>query len=132
MIDLVDDDALIDTALAKADQVMANAPFGVTLTKEGMWTALEIPGMQAAIDLENRQQIMATATADHREAIAAFVDRSQGWGVAAGFGVLLAIVGIIVVAWPGPTIAILMVLVGLDAILFGISMIAQGLALRRA
>ena len=65
-------------------------------------------------------------------AIAAFVDRSDGWGVAAGFGVLLAIVGIIVVAWPGPTIAILMVLVGLDAILFGISMIAQGLALRRA
>ena len=75
VIDLVDDDALIDTALAKADQVMANAPFGVTLTKEGMWTALEIPGMQAAIDLENRQQIMATATADHREAIAAFVER---------------------------------------------------------
>ena len=65
-------------------------------------------------------------------AIAAFVDRSQGWGVAAGFGVLLAIVGIVVVAWPGPTIAILMVLVGLDAILFGISMIAQGMALRRA
>ena len=25
-----------------------------------MWTALEIPGMQAAIDLENRQQIMAS------------------------------------------------------------------------
>ena len=65
-------------------------------------------------------------------AIAAFVDRSHGWGVAAGFGVLLAIVGIVVVAWPGPTIAILMVLVGLDAILFGISMIAQGMALRRA
>ena len=65
-------------------------------------------------------------------AIAAFVDRSQGWGVAAGFGALLAVVGIIVVAWPGPTIAILMVLVGLDAILFGISMLVQGLALRRA
>ena len=65
-------------------------------------------------------------------AIAAFVDRSQGWGVAAGFGVLLAIVGIVVVAWPGPTIAILMVLVGLDAILFGVSTLVQGLALRKA
>ena len=40
---------------------MSNTPFGVALTKEAMWTALEIPGMQAAIDLENRQQIMAIA-----------------------------------------------------------------------
>jgi len=65
-------------------------------------------------------------------ALAAFIDRGEGWGIAAGFGVLLALVGIIVVAWPGPTIAILMILVGLDAILFGASMIAQGLALRKA
>ena len=54
---------------------MSNTPFGVALTKEGMWTALEIPGMQAAIDLENRQQIMASATADHREAMRAFLEK---------------------------------------------------------
>lgn len=65
-------------------------------------------------------------------AIAALIDRGEGWGIAAGFGVLLALVGIIVAAWPGPTIAILMILVGIDAILFGASLIAQGLALRRA
>jgi enoyl-CoA hydratase len=75
VVDLVDDDALLATAVAKAEQVMANSPFGVALTKEGMWSALEIPGMQAAIDLENRQQIMASATADHREAMAAFLER---------------------------------------------------------
>ena len=46
---------------------MLNTPFGVALTKEGMWSALEIPGMQAAIDLENRQQIMASFSEDdHR------------------------------------------------------------------
>jgi enoyl-CoA hydratase len=75
VVDLLDDDALLDAAYAKADQIMQNAPFGVSLTKEGMWSALEIPGMQAAIDLENRQQIMATATADHREAMAASRER---------------------------------------------------------
>ena len=75
VVELHDDDALLGAALAKADQVLANAPFGVALTKEGMWTALEIPGMQAAIDLENRQQIMASATRDHREAMTAFVER---------------------------------------------------------
>jgi uncharacterized membrane protein HdeD (DUF308 family) len=65
-------------------------------------------------------------------AIAALVDRGEGWGIAAGFGVLLALVGTVVIAWPGPTIAILMILVGIDAILFGASLIAQGLALRKA
>ena len=43
---------------------MLNTPFGVALTKEGMWSALEIPGQQAAIDLENRQQIMASFSED--------------------------------------------------------------------
>jgi enoyl-CoA hydratase len=75
VVELVDDDALLDTALVKAHQVMLNAPFGVALTKEGMWSALEIPGLQAAIDLENRQQIMASATADHHEAMQAFLHR---------------------------------------------------------
>ena len=73
--DVVADDALLATAFAKADEIMLNTPFGVALTKEGMWSALEIPGMQAAIDLENRQQIMASATADHREAMQAFLER---------------------------------------------------------
>lgn len=75
VVDLHEPDSLLDAAYAKADEIMANAPFGVALTKEGMWTALEIPGMQAAIDLENRQQVMALQTADHREAMQAFIDR---------------------------------------------------------
>ncbi len=75
VVDVVDDDALLDTALAKAEEIMRNTPFGVALTKEGMWSSLEIPGMQQAIDLENRQQIMASATADHREAMQAFLEK---------------------------------------------------------
>lgn len=75
VVELHDDDALLDAAYAKAEMIMTNSPFGIALTKEGMWAALEIPGMQAAIDLENRQQIMASATADHREAMTAFVER---------------------------------------------------------
>jgi len=72
---VVADEALLDTVYAKADEIMRNTPFGVALTKEGMWSALEIPGLQAAIDLENRQQLMATATADHREAMQAFLEK---------------------------------------------------------
>jgi enoyl-CoA hydratase len=66
--DVVPDTALEDAVLAKAAEIMLNSPIGVALTKEGMWSALEIPGLQAAIDLENRQQIMASFSDDAAEA----------------------------------------------------------------
>jgi enoyl-CoA hydratase len=75
VVDLVDGHARLDCALTKAHEIMRNSPFGVALTKEGMWSALEIPAMQNAIDLENRQQIVASATSDHREAMSAFLER---------------------------------------------------------
>jgi enoyl-CoA hydratase len=75
VVEGVDNDALLELAYLKAQQIMLNTPFGVALTKEGMWSALEIPGMQAAIDLENRQQIMASNTADFREATRAFLEK---------------------------------------------------------
>lgn len=67
VVESVPDDILLDTAFAKASEIMLNTPIGVALTKEGMWSALEIPGLQAAIDLENRQQIMASYSDDVRE-----------------------------------------------------------------
>ena len=48
---------------------------GVALTKEAMWSALEIPGLQAAIDVENRQQVLLTTVPDHLEAMQAFVEK---------------------------------------------------------
>jgi uncharacterized membrane protein HdeD (DUF308 family) len=65
-------------------------------------------------------------------AVAALVDRGEGWGVAFGFSIVLVIVGAVFIAWPGPTIAIMMALVGIAAIVFGIGSVAQGLALRKA
>lgn len=64
-------------------------------------------------------------------AVGAFMERAESWATAAAFGGALALIGIIVMLWPGPTIAILMVLVGLSAIVFGASAIVQGLALRK-
>ena len=75
VIDVVPDDSLLDVAYAKAAEIMLNSPIGVALTKEGMWSALEIPGLQAAIDLENRQQIMASFSSDAAEARAARAEK---------------------------------------------------------
>ncbi len=65
-------------------------------------------------------------------AMAAIASHGEGYGVVVGFGVILAVVGVVFIAWPGPTVTLLMVLVGLSAVLFGISAIVQGLALRKA
>ena len=73
--DVVPDDDLLSVAYAKAAEIMTNTPLGVALTKEGMWTALELPGLQAAIDMENRQQIMASFSDDAREARAARAEK---------------------------------------------------------
>jgi uncharacterized membrane protein HdeD (DUF308 family) len=64
--------------------------------------------------------------------VAAIAARGEGYGAVVGFGVVIAIVGLIFIIWPGPTVTILMVLVGLAALLFGIGAIVQALSLRRA
>ncbi len=73
--DVVDGEDLMDRALEAAGQIAALAPWGVRLTKQGMWAALEIASEQAAIEYEDRQQIMATFGAAPPEAVAAFFEK---------------------------------------------------------
>ncbi len=73
--DVLDADALSERALAAAEQIASLAPWGVRLTKRGMWSALEIPSEHAAIEYEDRQQIMATFGNAVPEAIGAFLDK---------------------------------------------------------
>lgn len=75
VIESVPDAALLERAYEKAAEIMQNSPIGVALTKEGMWSALEIPGLQAAIDMENRQQIMATFSDDAQETLRARAEK---------------------------------------------------------
>jgi uncharacterized membrane protein HdeD (DUF308 family) len=65
-------------------------------------------------------------------AVAAIAARGEGYGAVVGFGSVVAVIGLVFIIWPGPTVAILMVLVGLAALLFGIGAIIQALSLRRA
>jgi len=69
---VVPDDALIEAALETARLIAANSPFGVWMTKEVMWSNLETPSQMAAIDLENRTQILSSFTEDVGEAVGAF------------------------------------------------------------
>lgn len=72
---LVPEGQAVAAALEIADAIVANSPFGVWMTKEVMWSQLEVPSLQAGLDLENRTQILTTFSADQEEAARAFVDR---------------------------------------------------------
>src|SRR5204862_4508575 len=73
--DVVAADALLDRALEAAEQIAAWAPWGIRLTKQGMWSALEIPSERVAIEYEDRQQIMATHGVAPPEAVSAFLEK---------------------------------------------------------
>ncbi|MGY1883787.1 MULTISPECIES: enoyl-CoA hydratase/isomerase family protein [unclassified Blastococcus] len=75
VVDVVADDQLVDRALATAQEILRNPPASVELTKQGMWIALETASFAAAIEFENRQQVITALTADAREATAAFVEK---------------------------------------------------------
>ncbi|WP_235739085.1 hypothetical protein [Nocardioides alcanivorans] len=47
----------------------------MTLTKQGMWMALEMPNLKTAIEFENRQQVIAALTEDQPEAMRAFLEK---------------------------------------------------------
>ncbi len=72
--DVVEDDALLPRAVEAAGQIASLAPWGVRLTKQGMWTALELPEREA-VEYEDRQQIMATFGIALPEAVGAFLEK---------------------------------------------------------
>jgi enoyl-CoA hydratase len=72
---VVPDDKLLEAALETAGLIAANAPWGVRMTKEVMWSQLEVGSLQAGIDLENRTQVLSSMTGDMREAMTAFLEK---------------------------------------------------------
>jgi enoyl-CoA hydratase/carnithine racemase len=72
---VVPDDDLLGAALETAGLIAANSPWGVRMTKEVMWSQLEVGSLEAGIDLENRTQVLSSMTGDMREAVAAFLEK---------------------------------------------------------
>jgi enoyl-CoA hydratase len=73
--EVVAGEGLLDRCLAEAKLVMQNSPYGIWMTKEGMWAALEVSGLEAAIAMENRTQVMSIGTGDFLEATASFFEK---------------------------------------------------------
>lgn len=72
---VVADDQLVPDAVALAERMCAFSPFGLALTKDTIWASLEVGSLGAAVDLENRTQLLAGHTGNLTEASAAFREK---------------------------------------------------------
>lgn len=69
---VVPDEALVGAALDVAEQICGWSPHGVSMTKTVLWSALETGSLEAAIDHENRNQLLVRLTTQNlQEAITA-------------------------------------------------------------
>jgi enoyl-CoA hydratase len=73
--DVVPDDELETRAQRTIDSILANSPVGGRLTKECLNMSVDAGSLEAAIAMEDRQQILCAQTADMREGISAFLGK---------------------------------------------------------
>lgn len=66
---------LLDQAVATAQQIAAHTPFGVMLTKRVLHLNVDAPSLTAALEVENRNQVLTTRTEDMSEALTAFREK---------------------------------------------------------
>lgn len=73
--DVTDDDALLERALELAEGIAAYPPFAVSMTKEVLLANLDASNIEAAILLEDRNQLLTATSSGMQSAITAFADR---------------------------------------------------------
>ena len=66
---------LLATAKDYAEEMLFASPMGLRLTKEGLNVAIDAPGLEAAIAIENRNQVLCSRTADAKEGMRAFIEK---------------------------------------------------------
>ncbi len=73
--DVVPPEDLTGRVSDTVDALLQAPPLSLSLTKQGMWLALEIPSFDAMVEVENRQQVLTSATEDAAEAMASYTGR---------------------------------------------------------
>lgn len=74
---LVPDAEMEAAAAPLIDQMLTTAPLGLRLTKECLRMSLDAPSLEAAIAMEDRNQILAATSPDFGEGIRAFFEKRR-------------------------------------------------------
>lgn len=74
---VVADEELTEAAQVYVDEMMATSPMGLRMTKEGLNMAIDAGSLEAAMAIENRNQLMCSASADFKEGLMAFIEKRK-------------------------------------------------------
>ena len=75
--EVVAPEALLETGMSLARDMLKAAPQGLRMTKESLNMEIDAPSLEAALTMEDRQQVILLDTDDHREAVAAFKEKRE-------------------------------------------------------
>ena len=74
---VVEADQLMDKGIQMAKDILRNSPIGVRLTKDCLNMSIDAPSLDAVIAMEDRQQVLISATGDMREGVSAFLEKRE-------------------------------------------------------
>ena len=79
--EVVEEAVLLDRGMALAEEMLANSPMGLRLSKQALSLNIDAPSLEHAMAIEDRQQVLLAGTADAAEAMRAFIEkRSPHYG----------------------------------------------------
>jgi enoyl-CoA hydratase/carnithine racemase len=75
--EMVPDAKLEEAALPYIDEMLSATPIGLRLTKECLNMSIDAGSLEAAIAMEDRNQILASQSGDFRERVKQFLEKRQ-------------------------------------------------------
>jgi len=73
--EVVPDDQLETAAHPYIEEMLATSPMGLRLTKEGLGIAVDASNLEAAMAIENRNQVLCAGSQDAKEGMRAFLEK---------------------------------------------------------
>jgi enoyl-CoA hydratase/carnithine racemase len=75
--EVVPDEALESAAQPYIEEMLTTSPMGLRLTKEGLSLAVDAPSLEAAMAIENRNQVLCSRSNDFAEGMRAFLEKRR-------------------------------------------------------
>ena len=73
--DVVEEEVLLNKGLELAEEMLGTSPMGLRLTKDALNRNIDAPSFEAALAIEDRQQVLLAQTEDFGEAKRAFAEK---------------------------------------------------------
>jgi len=73
--EVVPDDELAQAAQPYIDEMLHASPMGLRMTKEGLGLAVDAPSLEAAMAIENRNQLLTSQSRNFNEGMRAFLEK---------------------------------------------------------